>query len=144
MQTVQREARVERGTLTARDCCPCQRLPVALFRATFCFHCSRQRSSISFTFTCRLWCYQRSQAACHYPTRTAVCRKIGHFQFTGCDPFPAGINLKKVEQREKTAAAETTSGGNDVASILARRIAVEFSDSESDSFSSDDADWDDE
>ena len=50
----------------------------------------------------------------------------------------SGINLKKVEQREKTEA--TTSSANDVASILARRIAVEFSDTESESYDSDDDD----
>lgn len=54
-----------------------------------------------------------------------------------------GINLRKVEQKEKSAPAPS-SGGNDVASILARRIAVEFSDSdESDSTLASDEDWDD-
>ena len=54
----------------------------------------------------------------------------------------AGINLKKVEKAEKTEGPTSTGGGNDVASILARRIAVEFSDSDCDS-SDYDSEWDD-
>jgi len=48
-------------------------------------------------------------------------------------PFsPAGIQLKKVqEQQEQQAKREPV--GNDVATILSRRIAVEYSDSEDDS-----------
>lgn len=48
----------------------------------------------------------------------------------------------QVEQKEQSQAP--TSAGNDVASILARRIAVEFSDSDvSDStYATDDDDWD--
>lgn len=46
--------------------------------------------------------------------------------------FPAGIQLKKVqEQQEQQAKREPV--GNDVATILSRRIAVEYSDSEDDS-----------
>ena len=43
-----------------------------------------------------------------------------------------GIALKKVEQREqaKEAEKEAASGQTDVATILARRVAVEMSDSE--------------
>lgn len=53
-----------------------------------------------------------------------------------------GINLKKVEEKERSQAP--TSASNDVASILARRIAVEFSDSDvSDSTYASDDDWDD-
>lgn len=49
---------------------------------------------------------------------------------SGC--FPAGIQLKKVqEQQEQQAKREPV--GNDVATILSRRIAVEYSDSEDDS-----------
>lgn len=45
---------------------------------------------------------------------------------------PAGIQLKKVqEQQEQQAKREPV--GNDVATILSRRIAVEYSDSEDDS-----------
>ena len=51
--------------------------------------------------------------------------------------------MKKVEQREKREeTSEKTGGGNDVASILARRIAVEFTDSEDSDYSDDDGDWD--
>ena len=44
----------------------------------------------------------------------------------------AGIALKKVEQKqlEKEAEKEAASGQTDVATILARRVAVEMSDSE--------------
>lgn len=53
-----------------------------------------------------------------------------------------GFNLKKVEEKERSAAP--TSSSNDVASILARRIAVEFSDSEeSDSTLASEDEWDD-
>ena len=38
--------------------------------------------------------------------------------------------MKKVEQRQKAKAEESASGKTDVASILARRVAVEMSDSE--------------
>ena len=48
--------------------------------------------------------------------------------------------MKKVEQREKREEP-STGGGNDVASILARRIAVEFTDSEESEYSDED-DWD--
>ena len=47
-----------------------------------------------------------------------------------------------MEQREKREETSASSGGkNDVASILARRIAVEFTDSE-DSEYSDEGEWD--
>lgn len=46
--------------------------------------------------------------------------------------FVAGIQLKKVqEQQEQQAKREPV--GNDVATILSRRIAVEYSDSEDES-----------
>lgn len=46
--------------------------------------------------------------------------------------YSAGIQLKKVqEQQEQQAKREPV--GNDVATILSRRIAVEYSDSEDDS-----------
>ena len=49
----------------------------------------------------------------------------------------------QVEQKERASQAPTSSG-NDVASILARRIAVEFSDSDvSDSTLASDDDWED-
>lgn len=54
--------------------------------------------------------------------------------------FPAaGIQLRKVEeQREQEAKHERV--GNDVATILSRRIAVEYSDSEDES-EFDEGDW---
>lgn len=53
----------------------------------------------------------------------------------------AGIQLKKVqEQREQEAKREPV--GNDVATILSRRIAVEYSDSDDDS-EFDENDWSD-
>lgn len=55
--------------------------------------------------------------------------------------FLAGIQLKKVqEQQEQQAKREPV--GNDVATILSRRIAVEYSDSEDDS-ELEDNDWSD-
>lgn len=52
-----------------------------------------------------------------------------------------GIQLKKVqEQREQEAKREPV--GNDVATILSRRIAVEYSDSDEDS-EFDENDWSD-
>lgn len=55
--------------------------------------------------------------------------------------FHAGIQLKKVqEQQEQQAKREPV--GNDVATILSRRIAVEYSDSEDDS-ELEDNDWSD-
>lgn len=46
--------------------------------------------------------------------------------------FPSGIQLRKVqEQREQEAKKEPV--GNDVATILSRRIAVEYSESDDDS-----------
>ncbi|XP_039719337.1 actin-binding protein WASF3 [Pteropus medius] len=54
---------------------------------------------------------------------------------------PAGIQLKKVqEQREQAAKHEPA--GDDVATILSRRIAVEYSDSDDDS-ELEDNDWSD-
>ena len=48
--------------------------------------------------------------------------------------------MKKVEKQENKETT-STGGKNDVASILARRIAVEFTDSE-DSDYSDEGEWD--
>ena len=55
--------------------------------------------------------------------------------------WSVGIQLKKVqEQREQEAKREPV--GNDVATILSRRIAVEYSDSDDDS-EFDENDWSD-
>ena len=53
--------------------------------------------------------------------------------------------MKKVEESEKKQEKVAPSSGNDVASILQRRIALEISDSEnsSDDWSDDDQEWDD-
>ena len=61
----------------------------------------------------------------------------------------AGIALKKVEQREnaKKEEANGTANTTDVASILARRVAVEMSDSDNENASDseyDSDDWGDE
>ena len=55
-----------------------------------------------------------------------------------------GISLRKVEEQKiKSRESEpSTNGLHDVASILARRVAIEFSDTESDSDSS--GEWGDE
>jgi hypothetical protein len=61
-----------------------------------------------------------------------------------------GIALKKVEQREKAKKEEANgqTGQTDVASILARRVAVEMSDSDNENVSDgseyDSDDWGDE
>lgn len=62
-------------------------------------------------------------------------------EFYNFDTIPAGIQLKKVqEQQEQQAKREPV--GNDVATILSRRIAVEYSDSEDES-ELEDNDWSD-
>ncbi|XP_048866491.1 wiskott-Aldrich syndrome protein family member 3b [Brienomyrus brachyistius] len=53
-----------------------------------------------------------------------------------------GIQLKKV-QEEQEQQARRNPAGNDVATILSRRIAVEYSDSDDDSEPGDGADWSD-
>ena len=52
--------------------------------------------------------------------------------FTDIHCYLTGIALKKVEQKQqaKEAEKEAASGQTDVATILARRVAVEMSDSE--------------
>lgn len=56
-----------------------------------------------------------------------------------------GITLRKVEDSKRRVEAEKQNMGNDVASILARRVAMQASDSdESDQDSGDEEnDWDD-
>lgn len=55
-----------------------------------------------------------------------------------------GKELRKVEEQQSQVEKKQQSYGNDVASILARRIAFEVSDSESGSDESDDdEDWSD-
>lgn len=57
--------------------------------------------------------------------------------------WSAGIQLRKVqEQREQEEAKKREPTGNDVATILSRRIAVEYSDSEEES-EPEDQDWSD-
>lgn len=72
-----------------------------------------------------------------------LLKKLGLFAaLTVCDRnedittplplYPPGIQLRKVqEQREQEAKREPV--GNDVATILSRRIAVEYSESDDDS-----------
>ncbi|XP_005991093.1 wiskott-Aldrich syndrome protein family member 2 [Latimeria chalumnae] len=52
-----------------------------------------------------------------------------------------GFNLRKVEEQREQEKRDF--GGNDVATILSRRIAVEYSDSEDDSSEFDEDDWSD-
>ena len=55
-----------------------------------------------------------------------------------------GKELRKVEEQQSQVDKKQQQYGNDVASILARRIALEVSDSESGSDDSDDdEDWSD-
>ena len=53
-----------------------------------------------------------------------------------------GKQLRKVERSDDRKGTQTTHG-NDVASILARRIAMEISDSESSDSCDSDSDWSD-
>jgi len=66
-----------------------------------------------------------------------------------CAPIFSGIALKKVEQRENAKMEEANEGKaqTDVASILARRVAVEMSDSDNENASDSEYDsdeWGDE
>ena len=54
-----------------------------------------------------------------------------------------GMNLRKTQQETKSEKKEANMG-NDVASILARRIAMEFSDSEDDDDDYSDGEWSDD
>lgn len=57
--------------------------------------------------------------------------------------WSAGIQLRKVqEQREQEEAKKREPAGNDVATILSRRIAVEYSESEEES-EPEDQEWSD-
>ena len=59
--------------------------------------------------------------------------------------FFKGISLRKVEKgQEQSEKCRMDEGLCDVASILARRVAMEFSDSDSGSESGSGSDWDDE
>lgn len=61
----------------------------------------------------------------------------------GSGSWSAGIQLRKVqEQREQEEAKKREPAGNDVATILSRRIAVEYSESEEES-EPEDQDWSD-
>jgi WAS family protein 3 len=55
-----------------------------------------------------------------------------------------GISLRKVEKGQQREVEKSRSDLHDVASILARRVAMEISDSESGSDSGSGSDWDDE
>lgn len=56
--------------------------------------------------------------------------------------FLKGIELRKVETRNDVRTDEKPSNYHDVASILARRVAVEMSDSDSGSSEYDSDGWD--
>lgn len=55
--------------------------------------------------------------------------------------FPTGFQLRKVEEQREQEKRDVV--GNDVATILSRRIAVEYSDSEDDSSEFDEDEWSD-
>lgn len=76
----------------------------------------------------------KQRLICPFQGRAVKTLNVIHY-------FLAGIQLKKVqEQQEQQAKREPV--GNDVATILSRRIAVEYSDSEDDS-ELEDNDWSD-
>lgn len=56
-------------------------------------------------------------------------------------PLPPGFQLRRVEEQQEQEKRDVV--GNDVATILSRRIAVEYSDSEDDSSEFDEDDWSD-
>lgn len=56
-------------------------------------------------------------------------------------PLPSGFQLRRVEEQREQEKRDVV--GNDVATILSRRIAVEYSDSEDDSSEFDEDDWSD-
>lgn len=62
-----------------------------------------------------------------------------HFPCGSCDfiNISIGIKLRKVEQQQDDLRHQKQSNLHDVASILARRVAIELTDSESDSDDSD-------
>lgn len=71
-----------------------------------------------------------------------MCQKIKHWMVIPVFVL-IGKQLRKVEEQTQVEKKQQ-SHGNDVASILARRVAFELSDSESGSDDSDsDSDWDD-
>lgn len=75
-----------------------------------------------------------------FSKRQLICKNMSFFRrfFTKSRSF-SGIALKKVEQREmaKNEEANGPNGTTDVASILARRVAVEMSDSDNENGASD-------
>ena len=58
--------------------------------------------------------------------------------------FHTGIELRKVDKKEPGKEEKAGSTLHDVASILARRVAVEMSDSDSGSDSESDGEWGEE
>lgn len=66
-----------------------------------------------------------------------------NFQLTILVFFSSGIKLRKVEQIRDDIRQKNQSNLHDVASILARRVAIELTDSESES-ESEDEDWGDQ
>lgn len=92
------------------------------------FYLSRTASCV-FIFDCKAFCESWPKS---------ICSAEGGGWHVCALMFP-GIQLRKVEeQREQEAKHERIE--NDVATILSRRIAVEYSDSEDDS-EFDEVDW---
>lgn len=71
--------------------------------------------------------------------REGICvsRHLQHPSFLSSP----GFQLRKVEEQREQEKRDV--GGNDVATILSRRIAVEYSDSEDDSSEFDEDEWSD-
>ncbi|NXL13564.1 WASF2 protein, partial [Setophaga kirtlandii] len=68
----------------------------------------------------------------------SVCPELGVIPRSLCPP---GFQLRKVEEQREQEKRDVV--GNDVATILSRRIAVEYSDSEDDSSEFDEDEWSD-
>lgn len=76
---------------------------------------------------------------CFFPSSDSVNR------FNPLTCLSTGISLRKVEKGQQREGEKGRMDGlHDVASILARRVAMEISDSESGSESGSGSDWDDE
>lgn len=90
------------------------------------------------------------------PRGVFFCSPFPYYTTSGHSPFcsgwllrltftslslPPGFQLRRVEEQQEQEKRDVV--GNDVATILSRRIAVEYSDSEDDSSEFDEDDWSD-
>lgn len=113
------------------ECTAVQAYPVEGHRKDLLLH-STSPGSLSWL------CYPNTPSL----PRSELCDK-GRFQsLIPCTPFfPPGFQLRKVEEQREQEKRDVV--GNDVATILSRRIAVEYSDSEDDSSEFDEDEWSD-